>query len=1138
MRWKQWHRHLKATANSHGLSNVLNPNYIPTTDDEKALFTAQQTFMYSVFEQCMNTTKSRHVVQSFESTSDAQSVYSGLLREYEEDLTTSLQATDLRTELTLLRFDDKWKKSSEAFLLAWKAKILELEQLEDKAIDDSTKRLWLTATLSTKTHMLNCLNQAKVTEMSIMAMSPGTTNIFSWDGFYNIILAHAKLHDHSRTNTNTRQANATEQGRSTGRNSGRGRGAGSGRGGSGGRSATTTTSPRTDLVFTTVTGQNMVMKANMKFHPDEWKKLTAVQKTQLRTAKGLPSLPSTPRESNNTTIQPVSAPISIAPVIPMVSSGDSLLRQTLSNRTVRTAPAPSGSVIDQFTHDGSTYQRITNHVKISYHIHSASRQNAIGALIDGGANGGMSGSDVRVIEQTLQSADVTGLAEHAVKDRPISTVAAVLNSSRGNIIGIFHQYAHLGTGKTIHSANQMRHFGIEISDAPLTMAGKQRIHHPDGYIIPLSIRNGLPYIDMHPPTDHELHTYPHVFFTSDDAWNPQNLDHEYNIDDLDITDDDHIPSFGNEDVNDYGEFNTRECSTHLISHHQDNFETYHSYVDRTIIQVHLNHVTPRQHDFNRLQPHFGFVPTKRIQKTIENTTQFCRLDARLPLRKHYKSRFPAANIPRRNEIVATDTFFSDVPAHDDGILGHGGSKMVQLYCGTTSLITAIFPMRNESEMPGTLLDFIRKLGAPNGLFSDNAKVQIGKTIQTILRMYCIEDMQSEPHHQHQNPAERRIQDIKKVSNHIMDRTGTPSKFWLLSLLHTVYILNRLSTESLDWLTPYEKAFGQKPDISTILAFHWWEPVYYSATDSYPNTKERLARIVGIAEHQGDAMTWLLLDDASEKVLCRSAVRTALNPNTPNIRAEHLNTPPNLDLDNGEIHKPILSVSDLTGQTDTTSLHLPKFSPEELIGKTFVRQLEDGKTYRAQIIQKILDHDAENHQKIKFLVKLGDGDFDEIITYNTLSSIIEEQQDNKDNNTDAVWIFKGIKSHHGPLLSNHPDYKGSSYNLLVEWEDGSETLEPLDTSIKDDPISVADYAHENNLLNTTGWKRLKHIATNKNRLRKMAIQANVSSTSKKGPVYNFGILVPRNVKQAFEYDAKNGNTLWQDAMTKEIDNIQA
>ena len=61
--------------------------------------------------------------------------------------------------------------------------------------------------------------------------------------------------------------------------------------------------------------------------------------------------------------------------------------------------------------------------------------------------------------------------------------------------------------------------------------------------------------------------------------------------------------------------------------------------------------------------------------------------------------------------------------------------MVQLYCGTTSLITAIFPMRNESEMPSTLLDFICKLGAPYGLFSDNAKVQIGK--QYKLYFACI-----------------------------------------------------------------------------------------------------------------------------------------------------------------------------------------------------------------------------------------------------------------------------------------------------------------------------------------------------------------------------------------------------------------
>ena len=73
--------------------------------------------MYSVFESTLQTTKSRHIVQTYETSADAQQVYATLLEVYEEDLTISLQATDLRSTLTLLRYDDKWKKSSETFLL-------------------------------------------------------------------------------------------------------------------------------------------------------------------------------------------------------------------------------------------------------------------------------------------------------------------------------------------------------------------------------------------------------------------------------------------------------------------------------------------------------------------------------------------------------------------------------------------------------------------------------------------------------------------------------------------------------------------------------------------------------------------------------------------------------------------------------------------------------------------------------------------------------------------------------------------------------------------------------------------------------------------------------------------------------------
>ena len=545
-RWKQWHRHLKATVNSHGLTDVLNPDYIPSTDDEIQLFTLQNTFMYSVFESTLQTTKSRHIVQTHECSADAQQVYATLLDVYEENLTISLQATDLRSTLTLLRYDDKWKKSSETFLLHWQSNILELEQLEDKLVDESTKRLWLTATLSTKSHMATCLNQAKVTEMTILGMNPGGPKTLPWEGFYNLILSQAKLHDHSHAKSSKTEVNTTTRTN----NSGRGRGGG--RGGQGGRSTpnpagrgTPATNPVTsDQVFTTVTGASMVMKAHIKFVPDEWKKLTPAQKAQLRTAKGLPSLPPTPRTVNTATTQPP-PPDAVTTSTPEPGSH---LRTVLSNRSVRSNNE------NQLTINGETYQRIVNLTKIMYKISNASLSTHLGSLIDGGSNGGLSGEDVCVIEQTLFTADVLGLDAHLVSDLPLATVAGVISTSQGPIIGIFHQYAHLGKGKTIHSSTQLRQFGIDVHDTPISLHGLQCLKHPDGYVVPLSIRNGLAYMDMHPPTDLELESYPHVFFTSDNAWDPSSLDHEYSVPDIqNLTDEDHVPSFESQLVNNYGE---------------------------------------------------------------------------------------------------------------------------------------------------------------------------------------------------------------------------------------------------------------------------------------------------------------------------------------------------------------------------------------------------------------------------------------------------------------------------------------------------------------------------------------------------------------------------------------------------------
>jgi hypothetical protein len=63
-----------------------------------------------------------------------------------------------------------------------------------------------------------------------------------------------------------------------------------------------------------------------------------------------------------------------------------------------------------------------------------------------------------------------------------------------------------------------------------------------------------------------------------------------------------------------------------------------------------------------------------------------------------------------------------------------------------------------------------------------------------------------------------------------------------------------------------------------------------------------------------------------------------------------------------------------------------------------------------------------------------------------------------------------------------------YNVLVEWETGETTYEPLDMIASDDPVTCAEYAMKHNLLDTSGWKRFRRYAKNEKKLNRMINQA--------------------------------------------------
>ncbi|CAJ1931596.1 unnamed protein product [Cylindrotheca closterium] len=158
--------------------------------------------------------------------------------------------------------------------------------------------------------------------------------------------------------------------------------------------------------------------------------------------------------------------------------------------TKRPPPTPQQEAKQhKFTFYGVKYRSVNNH-NIIYSIQKANTRKHL-ALIDRGANGGIAGDDARII------------------------------------IAIIRQQAYVGKGQSILSNGQMEHFKIVMDDKSTKVGGQQRLTTPDGFVLPLDISNGLPYLRMRPPTECELSNpnIPHVVLTYDTDWDPCVLDH-------------------------------------------------------------------------------------------------------------------------------------------------------------------------------------------------------------------------------------------------------------------------------------------------------------------------------------------------------------------------------------------------------------------------------------------------------------------------------------------------------------------------------------------------------------------------------------------------------------------------------------
>ena len=894
-----------------------------------------------------------------------------------------------------------------------------------------------------------------------------------------------------------------------------------------------------------------------------------------------------------------------------------------------------------------------------YRVSSGRTANQIPqTLIDRGANGCVAGSDCRWMGKRIipRNVSITGIDNHQLTNIPVGTVGAYVISNRGPVICIFNEVAFMGRNRSILSSFQMEHHGNDVDEKHPALGGKGTISTPDGYIFPLSFAAGLAYINMRSFTDDEYQKLPHVIMTSDKDWDPTVFDKHYDINalakqmsqelhllphkDYDLTGEyihhhevtsnqhpvianghvtftelidtngfvtDHTqPSETSTDfafwINDeeYQHLETiNRCVKEAAIHNQD-IAIYESEI-KTMESPRIH--TPVQRDYESLKPNFTWIPTKLIKATFKNSTQYGYQPVSPDgnLFKRWKSPNPAMNVFRLQDDLLTDMIYSDTEALDNG------HTKAQIFFGRKSHIIHVEPISNTFPFIKCLQNFVRKWGAPDRLLGDHAGNQTSHRVMDYLRLLWIGFWCSEAYYKHQNMFERRYQTFKRIVNRTMDRTNTPPELWFLCMCYVAYVLNRVSDPSLHNRQPIFVATGRIGDISSLLPFHWLEPVYYRLEDTpFPSSPtEHLGYWVGIAEHVGHDMTYNIWNRNTGKILQRSSVRTALDLSKQNKRADMLaeangrrliqpkdttffiptdppsdQSPPAQAYGEKDPHNAIYStdhegVMEINDYAEAAYLEenangddyldtshtqakdnanyvilndtdgnpkldhrgkqilIKGLDHNALQGTTFIKQQDDGTSLRLRVINKVIDDANQNNKMLtRFKVKHDRTDVEDIMTYN---DIMNYWYRDRCKDESYEWKFRTILSHQGPLNHKSPGYKGSKYNVEIEWENGERTFEPFNVIYEDDAISLANYARDNNLLETDGWKRLKRFAKRTKKLKRMINQAKLRSF-RTSPKYMYGYRVPRTYEEAIEIDKQNANTKWTDATKLEIQQL--
>ena len=467
-------RSFLANLKAQGLYDVADPDHDPENGDiyELELFKGKQSFVYSVLVTSLQTEKGREFVKEFEG--DARSIILKLHHYHTKSNVAQPDIITLTTEITNLTLNDSWK--ARQFLSYFKEKLRLLDSYVP--VSDQLSETTRLTFLQRAVQQNHDLRQIHVMD-SVSKFKTDSTEALTFDTYYNLLWDAAHQYDLHQTKKGPQRkafssqqedinyvdeyANSKEQ---------------------------FFTDPESVehspySVYQSSFHPKMPQKSFLPRHI--WETLSESTKQMIIEHNKKVKL-------NNPTPYPSGSKTKPNPTLGKTTPTPKQVHQHSQDEPTEESPSDTSTqtlvnkCLAESGIDPTDIQNVmsVSHAKRDISSHDSSRQiqthqryvfarvnQSNHHLIDRGANGGLAGADMRDIHTTPRKINIVGIDDHELTGLNVITAAALLDTQKGPIIGVFHEYAHLGKGRSIHAAGQMEWFNCQVDDRSKIVGGAQ-----------------------------------------------------------------------------------------------------------------------------------------------------------------------------------------------------------------------------------------------------------------------------------------------------------------------------------------------------------------------------------------------------------------------------------------------------------------------------------------------------------------------------------------------------------------------------------------------------------------------------------------------------------------------------------------